>query len=116
MDFIYLILGIALIFFAAERILPGRTLPHTTGWYLRALLLNLCQLGIILLAGLTWELWFQGHSLLSLANIFIPSMQGLLSWFIGTFVFYWWHREGISFMSFGSPCIKSITALQESRY
>ncbi|MEJ2180730.1 MAG: sterol desaturase family protein [Gammaproteobacteria bacterium] len=92
MYFVYLILGMATLFFIAERIFPGRKLPHSYGWYARAIFLNLSQFGIILLAGITWDNWFQGNSLLNIAGVFSPIQQGLLSWFIGTFVFYWWHR------------------------
>ncbi len=92
MIFVYLILGIATLFFVAERVFPGRKLPHSYGWYARAILLNLCQFGIIVLAGVSWDSWFQGHSLFNIAGTFSPLQQGLLSWFIGTFVFYWWHR------------------------
>jgi len=92
MYFVYLILGMATLFFVAERIFPGRKLPHSSGWYARAIFLNLSQFGIILLAGITWDKWFQGHSLFNIAGALTPIQQGLMSWFIGTFVFYWWHR------------------------
>ena len=75
-----------------ERILPGRELPVVPEWFLRAALFNSCQLGIIIVAGYTWNQWFMGWSMLSIADRLPPIMQGLLSWFVGTFVFYWWHR------------------------
>jgi sterol desaturase/sphingolipid hydroxylase (fatty acid hydroxylase superfamily) len=90
--FVYLILGLASVFFIAERIFPGRVLPHSSGWYSRAVFLNLCQFGIIMLAGVTWDRWLQGDSFLNIAKVLPPIQQGLLSWFIGTFIFYWWHR------------------------
>lgn len=74
-----------------ERIFPGRDLPNSPQWYLRAAFFNTCQLGIILLAGITWSLWFSQLSLMSIASL--PGfLQGFIAWFIGTFVFYWWHR------------------------
>jgi sterol desaturase/sphingolipid hydroxylase (fatty acid hydroxylase superfamily) len=89
---IAIICGLTLIFFVLERLLPGRTLPEAPGWYGRALFLNACQLGIVLLAGVAWNRWFQGHSLFHLSHVSSQLVQGLIGWFIGTFVFYWWHR------------------------
>jgi sterol desaturase/sphingolipid hydroxylase (fatty acid hydroxylase superfamily) len=92
MNAIYLVFAIAAFLFIAERVFPGRELPHSSGWYLRAVLLNLGQLGIILLAGVSWEVWFRGTSVLRIADAMLPLAQGFIAWFIGTFVFYWWHR------------------------
>src|SRR5258708_31500286 len=87
-----LIFGIALIFFALERTIPGRALPSTHGWYIRAIFLNVCQFGIVRLAGVTWNRWLQGWSLIHIPPSTPTVLVGLLGWFIGTFVFYWWHR------------------------
>jgi hypothetical protein len=46
-----IIVAATVLFFILERVLPGRTLPEAPGWYARAALLNLCQVGIVLLAG-----------------------------------------------------------------
>jgi len=89
---IAIICGLTLMFFTLERLLPGRTLPEAPGWYVRALFLNACQLGIVLLAGIAWNRWFQGHSLFHLSHVSSQVLQGFTGWFIGTFVFYWWHR------------------------
>lgn len=89
---IYLVFAIAAALFLAERWMPGRTLPNSPGWYLRAVFLNLCQLGIVVLAGVTWNDWLQGSSLLTISGAAPAAVQGLVAWFIGTFVFYWWHR------------------------
>lgn len=87
-----LILAATILFFVAERILPGRELPEAPGWYLRAAFLNLCQVGIVLLAGVAWDRLFQTWSLFHIAKAMPPVLQGLVGWFIGTFAFYWWHR------------------------
>lgn len=87
-----LILGVAVFFFVIERMFPGRTLPNSSGWYTRAAFLNICQMGIVLLAGITWNTWFRNLSSFNIASKLPVPIQGLLSWFIGTFVFYWWHR------------------------
>jgi sterol desaturase/sphingolipid hydroxylase (fatty acid hydroxylase superfamily) len=86
------ILGIALIFFVLERALPGRELPETPGWYIRAVILNVCQFAIVMLAGVSWNRWLQGWSLLRIPKSTPAVLVGFLGWFVGTFVFYWWHR------------------------
>jgi sterol desaturase/sphingolipid hydroxylase (fatty acid hydroxylase superfamily) len=82
------------IFLVLERIAPARGLPQSPGWYLRAVALNLAQLAVVLVGGITWNDWLQGPSLFALSGI--PGMpivlQGFICWFVGTFVFYWWHR------------------------
>ncbi len=92
MSVVLLIFAIALAFFVAERLAPGRELPNSAGWYGRTLLLNLAQLGVVMLAGLSWNSWFAPLSALRIAHAMPAPAQGLLAWFIGTFVFYWWHR------------------------
>lgn len=89
---IAMIVAATVVFFLAERILPGRELPEAPGWYIRAGFLNLVQVGIVLLAGVAWNKWLQAWSLLHIAGSMPPFCEGLLGWFIGTFVFYWWHR------------------------
>jgi sterol desaturase/sphingolipid hydroxylase (fatty acid hydroxylase superfamily) len=87
-----IIIAATVLFFLAERLLPGRELPETPGWYARAAFLNLSQLGIVLLAGIAWNRWLQDWSLFHISTAMPAFVQGLLSWFMGTFVFYWWHR------------------------
>ena len=79
-------------FFVLERLLPGRPLPHVSGWYSRALLVNFAQLGITLITARLWIEIFGLRSLFSLAAWDNPLLEGFAGWFIGTFVFYWWHR------------------------
>jgi len=80
------------VFIVAERVLPGRQLPNVPGWYVRMFFLNACQLGIVLLAGATWNTWLSTYSFLHLSGVLPPAAEGFAGWFFGTFVFYWWHR------------------------
>ena len=89
---IVMIIAATVLFFGAERILPGRELPEAPGWYVRAAFLNLVQVSIVLIAGVAWNKWLQDWSLFRIAGTMPPVCEGLLGWFIGTFVFYWWHR------------------------
>jgi sterol desaturase/sphingolipid hydroxylase (fatty acid hydroxylase superfamily) len=81
-----------LFFLLMERALPGRQLPEAPGWYARAAFLNLCQLLIIMLSGIAWNRWLQHWSVFHISHHVSPFAQGSLGWFVGTFVFYWWHR------------------------
>jgi sterol desaturase/sphingolipid hydroxylase (fatty acid hydroxylase superfamily) len=56
------------------------------------IVVNAVQLGIVLLAGITWERWLQGASLFHSRERFGVAGQGTLAYFVSTFVYYWWHR------------------------
>ena len=78
--------------FLPERVRPGWRLPSVRTWPVRVLAINAVQLAIIVVAGLTWEHWFQGHSLIRLSPALSPAAGGFAAYVIATFVFYWWHR------------------------
>jgi sterol desaturase/sphingolipid hydroxylase (fatty acid hydroxylase superfamily) len=87
-----LILAAFVACFVLERLRPGWRLPEVDTWWPRVLAVNLVQLGVVLLAGITWERWFSGHSLARLGEMLHPAAGGLVAYFVATFVFYWWHR------------------------
>jgi len=78
--------------FALERIRPGWRLPNVPTWPARVVLVNLGQLAVVLVAGLTWEVWLSSTSLFRLSDYVSPIAGGAIAYFIATFVFYWWHR------------------------
>jgi sterol desaturase/sphingolipid hydroxylase (fatty acid hydroxylase superfamily) len=80
------------LFLVLERVYPGRGLPASAGWYVRALAINFAQLGITLATGMLWRRVGGGQSLWHLAAWGFPMAEGFVGWFLGTFVFYWWHR------------------------
>jgi sterol desaturase/sphingolipid hydroxylase (fatty acid hydroxylase superfamily) len=75
-----------------ERALPGWRLPQVRTWPLRVIAVNLLQLGVVLLAGVTWEKWLTSWSAFHLSGHVSPAVGGLIGYFCATFVFYWWHR------------------------
>lgn len=83
---------IAACCFVLERMRPGWRLPRVRGWAARVIAINAVQLGVVLLAGLSWERWLSSWSLLRLSDHLSPLTGGLLAYFVATFVFYWWHR------------------------
>jgi len=86
------IVAVFIFCFVLERIAPGWPLPQVRTWPLRVLLINGVQIGIVLLAGLTWERWFSSVSIFHLSEYVSPTAGGLVAYFIATFIFYWWHR------------------------
>lgn len=78
--------------FVLERRWPGWQLPRVRTWPARVVLLNAAQIGVVVLAGISWERWAASLSLLQLGRQLSPLAGGLLAYFIATFIFYWWHR------------------------
>jgi sterol desaturase/sphingolipid hydroxylase (fatty acid hydroxylase superfamily) len=87
-----LLFGSTTVFLVLERLRPGRELPPSRGWYARALLMNLGQFLITLATARLWLRIFGDVHLLEMPGWSPPFVQGLVAWFVGTFVFYWWHR------------------------
>ncbi|MFQ5525037.1 MAG: sterol desaturase family protein [Thermoanaerobaculia bacterium] len=86
-----LLIGIAAGLFVIEKLWPAMELPKVDNWWARVALVNLIQLGIVVVAGVTWDRWLAGASLFSLREL--PAVaQGLIAYFLSTFIYYWWHR------------------------
>jgi sterol desaturase/sphingolipid hydroxylase (fatty acid hydroxylase superfamily) len=91
MTILYL-LAVFAFCFVLERLIPGWPLPQVKTWPLRVVAVNLVQIGIVLLAGVTWERWLSSASLFKLEDYVSPVAGGFIAYFIATFIFYWWHR------------------------
>lgn len=87
-----LIVIISVLFYAGERIFPGRNLPASKGWYVRVVAMNAVQIIVTLLTSKVLKGILGGHYLFQISNWEMPIVEGLFGWFIGTFFFYWWHR------------------------
>lgn len=81
------VLLIAVAMMVVERVRPGRAFPTPRTWWLRAIALNLVQIGIVFLAGSTFDRWFVCSQ---------PRFTGIggaiAGYLVITFVYYWWHR------------------------
>jgi sterol desaturase/sphingolipid hydroxylase (fatty acid hydroxylase superfamily) len=87
------ILALAVLFIVAERIFPDQELPRTRAWWPRVIALNVAQLGMVLLAGFSWDRWLASVSIFALHKWHLgATLEGLLGYFVATFVYYWWHR------------------------
>ena len=82
---------VGVLMMVLERGMPATILPKVPGWLWRAIMLNLCQIAVVIVAGFTWNAWLQGNSLLQAHDW--PVWIGAFSTYLfSTFVFYWWHR------------------------
>jgi sterol desaturase/sphingolipid hydroxylase (fatty acid hydroxylase superfamily) len=86
---IFLVFGFC---FLLERLLPGWKLPEVPTWTVRVLAVNFVQLGVVVLAGVSWEKWLSRESLFHLSDYVPDGAGGMIAYFMATFVFYWWHR------------------------
>src|SRR6202035_3150816 len=87
-----IILGVFAGCFVLERVVPGWDIPKVRTWPLRVLLINGVQMGVVVLAGYSWERWLSSWSVFHLSQHVGRVAGGLIAYFIATFVFYWWHR------------------------
>ncbi|MCG3204570.1 MAG: hypothetical protein KCHDKBKB_01285 [Elusimicrobia bacterium] len=67
-------------------------LPKVRAWWARVIFCNAIQLGIIILAGVTWDRWFGSVSLFHLKDRMGDWPSALIAYFVSTFIYYWWHR------------------------
>jgi sterol desaturase/sphingolipid hydroxylase (fatty acid hydroxylase superfamily) len=89
---LWVIFAVFVFCFCLERAIPGWRLPRVRTWPVRVLLINAVQLGVVLLAGISWERWASGASVFHLSDHVPAWLGGVIAYFIATFVFYWWHR------------------------
>jgi sterol desaturase/sphingolipid hydroxylase (fatty acid hydroxylase superfamily) len=87
---VVILIGFALL--ALERLRPGWTLPRAPSWLPRAIAANAAQLGVVVIAGLTWDRWLRARSLVHLGDHLGPWSSGAIAYVVSTFVYYWWHR------------------------
>src|SRR4051795_9070369 len=92
--------GLALFCFVLERAVPGWRLPKVRTWPVRVVVVNLVQLGVVLLAGITWERW------LSRWSVFIFTSTSLQSSAV------WWPTSSRPLFSTGG--IGGVIALMHS--
>ncbi len=86
-----IVIGVAAAMIAVELLHPGRRWPQVAGWWTRALLLNACQVGTVLLAGVAWDGFMVRHRPWSADRLGVTG-GALVGYVAITFVYYWWHR------------------------
>jgi sterol desaturase/sphingolipid hydroxylase (fatty acid hydroxylase superfamily) len=97
-------MGIMSVFMTLERLFPRKKLPEKDGWFLRALMFNFFQLGIVVVGSLTWEHYiftkydhctedqYCRRSYFQMTEKgFNPVLGGFIAYVVNSWVFYWWH-------------------------
>ncbi len=95
MNTIFIMLIVVVLMFLIERFWPANDLPKVKHWWLRVVLTNLAQTGIVLVAGVTVDRWMSGwgmNSLWALNQHVSLFWQVMIGYIMITFVYYWWHR------------------------
>ncbi len=90
---LYTIISLGLGFMLLERLRPDQELPHVPGWWARVVIVNLAQLGVVILGGYTWDQWLRGGSLMSLSASLPAPAAAFVAYLVITFVFYWWRQR-----------------------
>lgn len=75
-----------------ERLWPAQKLPTVRLWWMRIAFVNMAQLGIVIVAGYTWDRWLASASLFKLSDLMQPWAAGGVAYFISTLIYYFWHR------------------------
>lgn len=83
---------IGILLFLFERLKPNKPFVFSSKWYLRAISFNLITLVLFILGSLSWDLWFQSINIYNSNIELAPPVQGLITYIIYNFIFYWWHR------------------------
>ena len=63
-----LLIAIAAALFVVERLWPAREQPTVDKWWARVIFVTVIQVGIIILAGYTWDRWLQAASVFHLRD------------------------------------------------
>ena len=85
------VLSLAVVMIVIERLKPGRVFPTVRNWWLRAIGANVVQVGIVFLAGMTWDGWLQRNRPWSAEPLGLAG-GAIVGYVVITFIYYWWHR------------------------
>ena len=86
------IFGTAAGFILVEHLWPAMELPRVRAWWPRVILINLSQLGIVVLAGYSWDIWLARASLLRLQDQMPDLSQAGIAYVVSSIIYYGWHR------------------------
>lgn len=92
MHSILILILIAIGMFIVERFWPANKLPRVRNWWARVAVVNLIQIMMVILAGLSWDRWLQGISIVNLKAHVGTVSSAFITYLVVTFIYYWWHR------------------------
>lgn len=85
------VIAAALAMLVIEQLRPARPWPRVRTWWPRALAINACQIGLVFVAGATWDRWLRGASLLSIRDLGRPA-EFAIGYAAYVLWLYWGHR------------------------
>ncbi|MFZ6844679.1 sterol desaturase family protein [Undibacterium sp. RuTC16W] len=89
---VYVLIGVAFVaLFVREVMAPASKAQCDNRWLIMAGAINLTQMSAAIGAGYFFRTWLSGHSLINISAMH-PSLSGLLTFFVASFIAYWWHR------------------------
>ena len=94
----------------AERLWPATELPRVDAWWGRIILINSIQLGMVILAGQTWNRWMARASFFHARDHFNDFAAAGIAHFISTFIYYCGTGFGTNRSSSGEFAINFITS------
>lgn len=89
---IAIVAACAAVMLLVEKLYPASELPKVKNWWARVALVNLTQAGLVIVAGLTWDRWFHGASLLRIGERLPWAGEVAVGYIVVTFIYYFWHR------------------------
>src|SRR5262245_25172778 len=89
---LWILIAVAAGMIAVEKVWPAAELPAVRAWWARVIAVNLVQLGIVLVAGVTWDRWLASASLFQLRDHLGTAGQALAAYLVSTLIYYGWHR------------------------
>jgi sterol desaturase/sphingolipid hydroxylase (fatty acid hydroxylase superfamily) len=87
----FTVLALAILMMIVERLRPGRRFPTVRLWWTRAIACNLVQIGIVFLAGMTWDGWLVRNRPWPADGLGLIG-GAVIGYIVVTFIYYWWHR------------------------
>lgn len=85
------VLLLAVAMMVVEVVRPGRTFPSVRGWWVRAIGANVVQVGIVFLAGVSWDGFLIATRPWSADRLGLAG-GAIIGYLVITFIYYWWHR------------------------
>ena len=87
-----IIISVGIFLMGLERWVPDQKLPDVKKWWQRVIVINFIQLGVVVMAGLTWERHLQGWSIFHITDHLSTVGSAIICYLAIIVVFYWWHR------------------------
>jgi sterol desaturase/sphingolipid hydroxylase (fatty acid hydroxylase superfamily) len=93
MNTILTILPLTALMLLIERFWPANALPRVNKWWPRVVLVNFCQIAIVLLIGISWDGFVTSEAMTppwTLKNHLSLPWKIVIGYLVTTFIYYFW--------------------------